>query len=189
MPPDNTGRRRWQRAERRVEVIEARVGERERQAGHAKLLLDYIVRGGIRAKAAAHPKQAAPTVPDAVAGTFERHPIGHLYDLIEEPVRLQGAEAGRDYRLLAPAFGMEKTSQDGLAVQHDRGVGGEHEIGKAWLGLDGFDCGVSREQRAVEAGPLPCGRSMQQLAAVGPGARIHPGIDAVGDRKILRAAH
>ena len=41
----------------------------------------------------------------------------------------------------------------------------------------------------MQAGPLPRGRGVQRLAAVAPGPRIHPGIDAVADCKVLRPAH
>ena len=62
----------WQRTERGVEVIEIRVGQHERDARHAEMLLQDTGCGSIGAKARADPELTASRVPDAIAGALKR---------------------------------------------------------------------------------------------------------------------
>ena len=115
----------WQGAERRIQVIKARVGEGEGQAAHAKLFLNYMARGSFQRSRSLSKRLRQRSY--AIAGTFERYPFGHLHDFIEDPARHQCAKPGCEHWLLALAFWMEETGrEDGLAVQHDGGIGDEH---------------------------------------------------------------
>src|SRR5262249_3984869 len=72
---------------------------------------------------------------------------------------------------------------------HEGGVGGEEEWGKAVWRLDGLDVRAVGAERAEQSLPLACGGRVQRLAALAPGGRIHPRIDAVGDSEMLRPGH
>ena len=84
---------------------------------------------------------------------------------------------------------MTEARQHDFAVEQYGAVGGEDEIGQAGRRLDHFDRGAGGGERAAQPRPLPTGQFMQSLPAVGPGLRVHPGIDAVGDREMPRRAH
>jgi hypothetical protein len=62
-------------------------------------------------------------------------------------------------------------------------------IGQATPRLDQFDAGAAGAERAEQAMPLPLGGGVQRVAAFAPSGWIHPGIDAVGNSKVLRPAH
>ncbi|HTQ81846.1 MAG TPA: hypothetical protein VMI47_01140 [Pseudolabrys sp.] len=155
-------------AKRRIEMIEVRIGEGERDAARAELLLDDFAGGDVGAVPAAHPELPTLPIPDAITGTFERHARRHFHNLVNEPARLQRAEYGRQHRLFTLALGMEETRQQRLAVKHHCGVGGEDEIGKIGFRIDRFDDGAVREQGAVKTHPLPHGRRLQRRATIGP---------------------
>src|SRR5262245_56485193 len=84
---------------------------------------------------------------------------------------------------------MAEPRQKSLAVEHDGGVGGEHEIRKVRLWIDELDCGTFADERVVEGGPLPVSEAPEVALGACPVLRVHPRIDGVADRVILRAAH
>ena len=153
-----------QRAECRVEVIEARVGECKRKTAHAKLLLDHIARGGVRAKTAAHPKQAAPSVPDAVAGAFERSPPRAS----RRPHRAARAPARRGNRPRIAGCsrrrsGWKKRARTALRFSTTAALAVNTRSGRPRLGLDGLDRGVS--SRAACGGGQPIAGQPWRAAA------------------------
>jgi hypothetical protein len=92
-------------------------------------------------------------------------------------------------RLLAPPLGMAEAREQGPPVEHDGGVGGEHEIGELGLRRQQLDHRAVRRQNAVIGRPFALGRERQRLAAIGPRGRVHPRIDAVGNGEMAGAAH
>src|SRR5215471_18043965 len=64
-----------QGAKRRIQVIKAGVGQRQRQAAVTQLPLEDGCRRNVRTEAAPEPEQAPPRVPDAVARTFQDHAV------------------------------------------------------------------------------------------------------------------
>src|SRR5437762_1859600 len=78
-----------QRAERGVEVVEARIGEIERNASRAEAFFDHGGGRLVGAEAAAHPECPAMAVPQTVARAFEHGPVRHLDDLVDQAARLE----------------------------------------------------------------------------------------------------
>ena len=138
---------------------------------------------------AAHPELAAMGVPNAVAGALEHDVLWQLLDRGELGLRLQRVERAGEDRLLALPLRMAEPRQKRLAVEHDGGVGGEDEVRKVRLRIDELDSGAFADQRVVERGPLPVRQPPEIALGARPVLRIHPRIDAVADRVILRAAH
>src|SRR5882724_13719112 len=118
-----------QHAERRIEVIEARICQRERDARQAEMLLDEARRRGIRAKATAHPEQLTAGIEDAVTGAFEHDALGQRNHLIDQPASLERAECSGKHRLLALPLRVMKARKQRLAVKNNGGVCREHEVG------------------------------------------------------------
>ena len=104
-------------------------------------------------------------------------------------MRLQAAERGFEMRFLGLALGMTKVRQQHLAVEHDRGIGGEYEIRQAIDRRHEINVGAKVEQAAMKARPLPVRRGGERGFLARPAARIHPRIDAVDDAEMLRPAH
>src|SRR5216683_3266493 len=119
-----------QRAERRVHMIKARIGQLERYRFEAEIVLDGIARRQGRARAMTHPEQPARAVPDAVAGALEHQPVRQMRDAVDVAARLQLEEGALEIRLLAAAFGMAKARQQRLAIHHDGRIRGEDEVGQ-----------------------------------------------------------
>jgi len=117
-----------QRRERSVEVVVLRVGELQRHAARAEGLLDDHARGLVGAEAVTGPEQPARSVPQAVARAFERDGLRHLDDVLDQTARLQRVERFRVDRLLARALGVAEAREQRLAVEHHRGVRGEHQV-------------------------------------------------------------
>ena len=111
-------------------------------------------RGGVGARTVAHPEQLAPLVPDAIAGAFEHDVIRQLAHGIDQAARLQRAECGFEMRLLAAALRVAEARQQHLAVEHDGGVGGEHEIGQARRGRNELDRCAKLQQLAMQRRPF-----------------------------------
>src|SRR6185503_13063735 len=103
--------------------------------------------------------------------------------------RLEAAEALRIRRLLELALGMAEATEQCLAVEHYGSVGGEDEIGHAGRRVQLLDGCAMLGEGATQLRPLAHSGGVQRAAAFSPGVRIHPGIDAVGDREMLRTAH
>src|SRR5262245_41621722 len=180
---------RWQRAERCVEVVEAGARQFQRHAFDAELIGDDARSGAVGALTAAHPELAAVRIPDAVASAFEHDVLRQLLDQGEPGLRLQSLKGAGEDRLLALPLRMAEPRQKSLAVEHDGGVGGEHEIRKVRLWIDELDCGTLADERVVEGGPLPVSEAPEVALGACPVLRVHPRIDGVADRVILRAAH
>ena len=176
----------WQRAERGVEVIEARVGQFERHAFDSEIIRDNIRSGAIGARAAAHPELAAIRIPDAIAGALLNHVAGQRLDRIEPGLRL---ERVGEHGFLGLSLRVTEARQKRLAVEHDGGVGGEDEVWEIGLGIDALDGRALVEQGRVQRSPFPVRRLTEIGAFSSPALRIHPRIDAVAHRIILRAAH
>jgi hypothetical protein len=167
-------------------VIEARVNQFERHAFDSEIIRDNIRSRAIGARAAAHPELAAIRIPDAIAGALLNHVAGQCLDRIEPCLRL---ERIGEHRFLGFSLRVTEARQKRLAVEHDGGVGGEDEVWQIGLGIDAFDGRALVEECRVQRSPFPVCRLTQIGALRSPALRIHPRIDAVADRVILRAAH
>ena len=103
-------------------------------------------------------------------------------------MRLQRTEGGFEMSLFALALWMAEARQQHLAIEHDRAIGGEHEIRQTAYRRYEFDRGAERDQLAMQRLPLPRGGGVGALVAR-PTRRIHPRIDGIADRKMVRPAH
>ena len=92
------------RAKRRVEVIEARVGQLQGYAGDTKMVGDD--RRGGAVGTAPHPKLLALVIPDAVAGALKDHISGQLHDVLDLRLRTQAVKGVGEDRFLALALGI-----------------------------------------------------------------------------------
>ena len=101
--------------------------------------------------AAADPEQVARGVPDAVAGAFLVTTVDEG-DVGEQAVRLQALERGHEMRFFAATFGVAEAGDERLAVEHDAGVGGEHQIGLAGHGGDRVDDGAAVFEGNAQSG-------------------------------------
>src|SRR5438552_15991466 len=79
---------------------------------------------------------------------------------------------------------MAKARGDESVAVHETGVGGEHEIGNVWRGVDELDGRSCGDERVDESLPLVVGAVdvYRHLA-------MHPRIDLVGDGEIVGPAH
>ena len=81
-------------------------------------------------------------------------PSGICRTLSISPRALQRTECRLEVRLLALALRMAEARQQHLAVEHHRGVGGEHQIGHAGRRRHEFDRGAELQELAIERGPF-----------------------------------
>jgi hypothetical protein len=57
-------------------------------------------------------------------------------NLVQQAARGERSTGGREDRFLVAPFGMAKARQNGLAIEHHGGIGGEHQIRQIGPGLD-----------------------------------------------------
>ena len=183
-----------QRAERRVEVIEARIDELERDASRPPntSARPTARRGAIGARAIAHPEHVARARPRRNRRRLRARdrPAGRDHR-IDEAARLQRAERGLEMRLLAAPLRMAEPRQQHLAVEHDGGIGGEYQIGQAAApAAPARSSAPSPASVRWSAAPFAA-REASTSAALSRAqlCRVHPRIDGVDDPEMLRPAH
>src|SRR5437763_1032086 len=74
------------------------------------------------------------------------------------------------------------------AVEHDGRIRGEDEIGQARHGREELDRRAKLGELAVKRAPFAFRRGVRANVA-GPALRVHPRIDGIADREVLRPAH
>src|SRR5437667_11968420 len=91
-------------------------------------------------------------------------------------------------RFLRLPLRMAKVRQQCLTVEDDRGIRGEDEIGQARDGRQELDRGAKLDELAVKRAPFAFRRGVRAIVA-GPALRVHPRVDGITDREVLRPAH
>jgi hypothetical protein len=162
-------------AQRRVEVVEPRVDELERDHRPAEDLLRAGMRGVCRAEPRAGQQHVAGEEQVALALVDELGLV-HLEAGALEPRPVGGPFVG--------ALRVAELHGQHPAVDHGGAVGGEDHVGQAGERLDLVDPVAQVEEDLAQRRPLADGER-----GVVRRRRIHPGVDPVVDREVGRPAH
>ena len=68
--------------------------------------------------------------------------VGNCDDVGDQPARGERGKTRGEYRLFVLPLAMAKARQHGPAAEHDRGIGGEDEVGQAGLRRQNLDRGA-----------------------------------------------
>ena len=168
---------RIERAEARIEVIEARVDQLQRD----DVDLEDSSHGAVGFAIGSKPVAAEEPVADEerVTGPLERQRARQLVDVEAEALELLAP-----VRLLPLPLGMVKVAQHRPVVPEHRRVGGEDHVGQTRNRRGKFDRDTEFEVFAIERVPLLLSQRMVDLDR-----DVHPGIDLVFDAEMVRAAH
>ena len=166
-------------AEAGIEVIEALIGQPERDDAEIEGFGEGGMRAEIGAHAVADPEQAAFAVEEGVAFALERDVAGEIGDL--EP---GVAEPFFEMFALVLALAVEEAADDGFLFEDDAAIGGEDHVREAGSGLDEID--VDEFGEAVVEG-LPLGDGVRARYAVNIAG--HPRVDDVFNPVVLRRTH
>ena len=92
-------------------------------------------------------------------------------------------------RFLAAALRMAEAGEQGGAVEHHRRVRGEHQVEKVRRGRHDLDRGAEIGQHAMKRGPFLARFAGERTVVARPARRVHPRIDGVRHREMIRRAH
>ena len=142
-----TGRRRergwviddlteWEGAKRRVEVVEAGIGQLQSHAINAKKVCNDIPTCTVRPLAVAQPKLVPRPIPDAITCPFENEIGRKLGDMVKSALPLHAVQGVRKHWFFTPALRMAEARKKRFAVQNDCGICRENEVGEIGCWLD-----------------------------------------------------
>jgi hypothetical protein len=168
-----------QRGERRVQVVERRVDQAQRHHRAAQHLLRLGVRGRLGAEAV--PGQDHP----AVRG----RQVGEVALTLVDVSRLDVVPraAGVERAVVPGLGGALRVAEAGAvhrAVHRERAVRRVHHVGQPGLRLQHVHGVAEVGQRVPELLPL-----LERQRAVDRHAGVHPRVDGVLDREVLRRTH
>src|SRR5690606_30631374 len=168
-----------ERAEARIDVVEARVGQPDRHHLDAEELLDLGMRLDFGTETVARPEARRAAIQQAVACALEA-------DLLVEVEELETVlpEPLLEVRLLGTPLVRHEMAGDRLVAVHDARVRGEHHVRQVGLGIDRDDVGVLGERVAQGLPLLPC-----EILVQGTLVPRHPRVDDVLHLEVIGRAH
>ncbi len=118
-----------------------------------------------------------------------RTPSGSSITSLDQAKCPELEEGFAEHGLFALALGVTEAGDQNAAVQHNRGVGGKHQVGQVFGGGHRFYPGADLFQRQTQRlRASGCCRLERQRIGP-PSVRPHPGIDLIGHAKVADIGH
>ncbi len=169
----------FQRAETRIDVVETRVSQSDRDNFRVEERTDFLMRFDFGAEAIPCPQPGAATVDKTVARSFEADlfvKIEQFESVIDKPFL--------EMLFFRSALVRHEVTGDGLVTVNDTGIGSENHIRKFGLRIHHNDVGEFSHLVAQLVPLLLCPLEAQRLFVP-----RHPRVDDVFDREEIRRTH